>query len=184
MTKNLTVPENLKKKYNLCWEAESLQYLGIILTKGLTKLAQLNYEPLFSKMKSDILRWNLIPFLNLNSINAVKRNVLPRLLYIFQTLPVEVNDNYFKEWDKWISWFVWQGKNPRIRFSVLQLGKGRGGMALPCLREYFFTSHLVPLLYWFNPDYEAKWKELEYRLSADFPLQAAIADRGLAAQVE
>lgn len=38
--------------------------------------------------KEDIARWNLIPFLSLNSgIDYIKINILPRLLYLFQTLP-------------------------------------------------------------------------------------------------
>lgn len=33
-------------------------------------------------------------------------NILPRLLYIFRTLPVEVSDSQFREWDKWITCFI------------------------------------------------------------------------------
>ena len=51
---------------------------------------------------------------------------------------MEINDNQFREQDEWISRFIWQGKQPRIRFSILQLRKESGGMALPCLRNYFF----------------------------------------------
>ena len=185
MTLNFNAPRNLRDKYNLRWEAGSLKYLGINLTKDLSNLAQANYGPLSSKIKSDLHRWNLIPFLNLNSrIRAVKMNILPRLLYIFRTLPVEVNDDQFREWDKWISRFIWQGKKPRIRFNILQLGKASGGMALPCLRNYYCASQLVPLLHWCNEDYKAKWKELECGLTFNFPLQATVADRGLAAKLE
>lgn len=72
--------KNLQDKYNLQWEAKALKYLGIIRTKDLSKLSQANYEPLSSKIKADMHRWNLIPFLSLNSrIGAVKMNVLLRL---------------------------------------------------------------------------------------------------------
>lgn len=146
MTLNCSAPRNLQDKFNLKWEANSIRYLGINLIKDLSKLAQENYGPLSSKIKSDLHRWNLIPFLSLNSrVSAVKMNILPRLLYIFRTLPVEVNDNQFREWDKWISRFIWQGKKPRIRFSTLQLGKENGGIALPCLRNYYYASQLIPV---------------------------------------
>ena len=185
MTLNCSAPRNLQDKFNLKWEANSIRYLGINLIKDLSKLSQANYGPLSSKIKSDLHRWNLIPFLSLNSrVSAVKMNILPRLLYIFRTLPVEVNDNQFREWDKWISRFIWQGKKPRIRFSTLQLGKENGGIALPCLRNYYYASQLIPLLHWCSREYKARWKELESGLNTTFPLEATIADRGLAAKLE
>ncbi|KAF7642085.1 hypothetical protein LDENG_00264980, partial [Lucifuga dentata] len=99
----------------LQWEADSLKYLGVTLPKNLLNLSHINYGPLSSKVKTDIHRWNLIPFLSLSSrINMVKMNILPRLLYLFRTLPVKVKENQFREWDKWISHFIWQGKKPRI----------------------------------------------------------------------
>ena len=185
MTLNFTAPKNMQDNYNLDWEAESLKYLGITLTKDLSKLSQANYGPLSLRIKSDLHRWNLIPFLNLSSrINAIKMNTLPKLLYVFRTLPVEITDDQFREWDKWISRFIWQGKKPRIRFNTLQLRKERGGVALPCLKKYFYASQLTPLMYWCNSEYKARWKEIEFEISLDFPLQAVIADRGLMVQLE
>lgn len=66
MTLSCNAPRNLQDKYNLKWEANTLKYLGINLTKDLSKLSQANYGPISSKIKSDMHRWNLIPFLNLN----------------------------------------------------------------------------------------------------------------------
>lgn len=60
-----------------------------------------NYDPLISRIKSDIDRLNLIPFTTLVSrVKAIKMNVLPRLLYIFQTVPFKVTDKDFIDWDK------------------------------------------------------------------------------------
>ncbi len=52
-------------------------------------------------------------------------------------------------------------------------------MALPCLKNYYFAAEITPLLYWCNEEYRARWKELEFGLITDFPLHAAIPDRGL-----
>uniref|UniRef100_A0A3Q1G8Y6 IQ motif and ubiquitin domain containing n=1 Tax=Acanthochromis polyacanthus TaxID=80966 RepID=A0A3Q1G8Y6_9TELE len=185
MTRHFVVPDELRRKYKLKWDAESLKYLGIILTKDLTKLFNANYKPLSTKIKADLHRWNFIPFLNLNSrINTIKMNILPRLLYIFRTLPVEVDDSCFKEWDKLISRFIWQEKRPRIRYNSLQSRKEKGGMALPFLKKYFSASQLIPLLHWCNSNYKAKWKELEFNQKVSFPLQAVIADKSLLKQLE
>lgn len=99
-----------------------MKYLGAKLSQDLSQLKSINYDPLISGIKSDIARWNLIPFTSLVSrVEAIKMNVPPRLLYIFQTQPVEITDRYFREWDRFISRYIWQGKRPRIRFRTLQL---------------------------------------------------------------
>lgn len=185
MALNYSASRSLKDKYNLDWDAVSLKYLGIILTKEITKLFQANYDSLSEAIKSDIHRWNLIPYLNLNSrMIAVKMNILPRLLYLFRTLPVEVPESQFKEWDKWVSRFIWQGKKPRIRYTVLQLKKEKGGAMLSSFKYYYYASQVIPLLQWCNPDFQGKWKTIEFNLSSKIPLQAAIADKGLAEQLE
>ena len=71
-------------------------------------------------------------------IEIVKMNVLQRLLYLFQSIPVAVTQIQFDEWDKYISRFIWGGKRPRNMFETLQLLKG--GMALPNLKEYFHAA--------------------------------------------
>lgn len=67
--------------------SKSIRYLGIT---HLYQLKSIKYDPLISQIKFDIGRWNLIPFTSLASrIEVIKINVLPRLLYLFQTLPAE-----------------------------------------------------------------------------------------------
>ena len=185
MALNFIVPRRMQVKYDLKWDNEEIKYLGINVTKDTSKLKQANYGPISMKIKSDLHRWNLIPFLSLNSrISAVKMNILSRLLYIFRNLPVEVDDKQFREWDKWISRFIWQGKKPRIKYSTLQLNKDKGGFALPCLRNYYYAAQITPLLYWSNRDYRSRWKEIELGLSTDFPLQAVIGDKSLSVRLE
>lgn len=110
------------EKYQLKWDADSIKYLGVYLPKDMRNLFNINFGPLNSKLKADVGRWNVIPFLTLGSrIESVKMNILPRLLYLFQTLPVEVPTRQFMEWDKLISRFIWNGRKPRIKYKTLQL---------------------------------------------------------------
>lgn len=170
MTLNYSAPATLRKKFKINWENENNKYLGIHLTKDLTGLFRANYEPISLNIIADLHRWNLVSFLSLSArISAVKMNVLPRLL----------GENQFREWDKWISRFIWQGRKPRIKYDTLQLAKESGGLGLPCLRNYYNAAQIAPLLYWCNETYIAKWKELESNLSTQFPIQAVIANKGL-----
>lgn len=108
ITINYRPDQTIREKYKINWESKSMKYLGINLPQDLKQLKTVNYTPLLSKMKTDIGRWNLIPLMSITSrVGVIKMNVLPRLLYLFQTLPVEVTDNKFMEWDKMISRYIW-----------------------------------------------------------------------------
>ena len=176
---NYSPPDEIKNKYHLTWETECFKYLGVIIPNDLTELLQHNYSPIQKKIKEDMARWNLIPYLSFSSrIDSIKMNVLPKLLYIFQTLPIEISQKQFNEWDKILSRYIWQAKKPRIRFKTLQLTKEKGGWGLPSLRDYYWAAQLRPMLCWCNPLYDAQWKNIEEGLTS-IPIQALIADSNL-----
>jgi len=91
--------------------------------------------------------------------------ILPRLLYLSQSLSLELSDEQFQEWDKYISRYIWPGRRPRFKYQNLQLAKNKGGVALPCLKDYYIAAQLRPLICWCNPKYVARWKEIESAIS-------------------
>ena len=156
---NFRPSQFLKSKIQLNWDLAYIKYLGVNIPKDLISLYDLNFNQLNQKLKEDVRRWNLIPILSFESrIDSVKMNILPRILYLFQSLPIEIHDKQFNEWDKLISRYIWQGKKPRIRFQTLQLPKNRGGLALPCLKDYYISAQLRILFCWCASDYKARWK--------------------------
>lgn len=131
------------------------------------------------KIKEDIARWNLIPFFGLSSrVESIQMNILPRLLYLFQTLPIVITQNQFDEWDKMLSRYIWQSKRPRVHLKTVQLTKEKGGWGLTSLRDYYFVAQMRAMLCWCNPSYNAQWKSIEERLSP-IPIQAIIDDNYL-----
>lgn len=105
-------------------------------------------------------------------------NTRPRIL-LFQTLPIEINDKQFNEWDKLLSRYIQQGKKLRIRFQTIQLSKNKGGLALPCLKDYYISAQLRILFCWCVSDYKARWKEIEENISGTIPIQARIGNKRL-----
>lgn len=100
LTFNYSPSESVKENYDIKWNLKSMKYLGVNLTKDIGQLKSANYNPLISKIKEDITRWNLIPFMTLTTrVEGIKTNVLPRVLYLFQNLPVEILDREFIEWN-------------------------------------------------------------------------------------
>ena len=103
---NYNPPGEIISRYPLRWQTESFKYLGINIPKDLTRLSDCNYLPLHKNIKEDIARWNLMPFLRFSSrVESIKMNILPRLLYLFQTLPIELTQK-FDEWDKMLSRYI------------------------------------------------------------------------------
>lgn len=80
----------LKQNYDINWDAKCIKYLGINITKDLTKLYRANYDLITNNIKSDIERWSTYPMSFSDRIKGIKMNVLPRMLYLFQSLPVEI----------------------------------------------------------------------------------------------
>lgn len=173
-------PQYLRSRYQMGWDKKFVKYLGILLPIDLSKLEEINYGPLKKEIMADINRWNLIPYLNISSrIDSVKMNILPRLLYLFQSVPIEKSEQYFLEWDKVISRFIWAGKKPRVRYKTLQLPKERGGLALPCLRDYYRAAQIRPLVGWCKPNYRSRWKEIESSMGKGLPVNMLVGDPSL-----
>lgn len=120
---NYNQTEETKKKYPLIWQTVSNRYLGIYIPKDLTKVFECNYLPVQRRMMEDIARWNLIPFFSFSSrIESIK--MMPRLLHLFQTLPIVINQNQIDEWEKMLSRYIRQSKR---RLKTLQVTKEKGG---------------------------------------------------------
>ena len=179
LTFNYTLHPDIKKKYNFKWDSSTIKYLGINLAKDMSKLSEINYGPINKAVKSDISRWTMLPLDMSNRIEIIKMNVLPRFLYLFQSLPLEIPPKQFDEWEGWISRFIWNGKRQRVQFKTLQFKKERGGRALPCLQAYYHAAQLKPLVYWCTPNYESKWKSLEIT-QTDIPIQSILGNKSQA----
>ncbi|XP_077786944.1 uncharacterized protein LOC114596769 isoform X2 [Podarcis muralis] len=64
------------------------------------------------------------------------------------TVPVICNVSCFKEWQKDIARFIWQGKKPRIKYKSLADLKDRGGFSLPDLTWYYEASCICCVWGW------------------------------------
>jgi len=175
---NYSTGEEIKNKLNVNWKTKTLKYLGITITKIPELLYKANYNPINDDIKKDLERWSTYPLDFSSRINVIKMNILPRLLYLFQSLPVEIPLKQFVQWDKMVSRFIWEGKRPRIHLSTLHLRKEKGGMALPNFKLYFQAAQLRPLCLWCDNSYIARWKDIETYVP-DYNVQTLLGEEGL-----
>lgn len=142
------------QKITSCEVAKRVKYLGVKLTNRNIDLVKNNYEELWKDLRKDLIRWNNLKLLLLGRISMVKMNVLPRILYLFQTLPILQKKNYFAYWKKEITDFIWAGKKPRIKFKVMCDKKDRGGLSLPKFELYHDVCALAWITEWVLTQYK------------------------------
>lgn len=118
---NGKIPQNVKLQTGFKWPSEGIKYLGIFIPTSLWDLYEAldNYTKIIQCIKKDLEHWSILPLSLLGRIESVRMNVLPRLLYLFQMLPVDIPKLVLDNLDKLLSKFIWQNKRPRIRLKTL-----------------------------------------------------------------
>ena len=99
-------------------------------------------------------------------------NDLPRLLFLFQSLPILVPQSIFKLLEKLISKFTWQNQRPRIQLKGLMSAKEKGGLNLPNLKFYYWATQLRVVVAWVVRDLETGFVSVEQNSIPGVPLSS------------
>lgn len=78
--------EELNKKTRC--EVTTVKYLGINLMMKNIDLYKKNYENLWAAIKQDLEKWKTLNLSILGKIALIKMNVLPRIMFVFQAIPI------------------------------------------------------------------------------------------------
>lgn len=152
---------NLTKTVSFHWSKLRFRYLGIIKTPQTTKLFEANYTKIIKRIRSDLTCWEVLPLSLFGRVETVQMDLLPRLLFLFQSLPKRVPISIFNMLNKLISQFTWQHKIPRIRLKILHYAKNKGGLALQNLKFYYWAAQLAMTVGWISGDEETKRSQIE-----------------------
>lgn len=105
----------------------------------------------------------------LGRIHLIKMNILPRLLYSFQMVPLLLPRKTFTQLDRAIICFIWPRKTPRLRYSYLTLPTRLAGLAVPSHKCYQLASQLSFIESIENP--RASWLNGESATIGTIPLR-------------
>ena len=127
---------------------DQIEYLGLTIPKNPNLIYKTNYLKAIEKLKSNIETWRLLPLSMIGRVNAIKMVTLPRLLYLFQNLPIFLPKTFFKLLDSIIMPFVWGYKAHRISKKHITKPKDMGGLSLPNFQHYYWAANCRALMYW------------------------------------
>jgi sulfatase maturation enzyme AslB (radical SAM superfamily) len=86
--------EHIEKEYRkiipFIIASKKIKYLGINLTKDVNDLYKKNYKPLKKEIKEYYIMWKDLPCLWIGRINIVKMAILPKEIYMFNTIPIKI----------------------------------------------------------------------------------------------
>ena len=98
-------------------------------------------------------------------INIIKMNIMPRLFYLFQTLPVKFPLGFLRDLRSRFTKFIWAGKSARLRRDILTLPKDRGGVGLPDPVSYYEAAHLARVVEWCALQRTKPWILMEQKIT-------------------
>ena len=170
---NGRLKQQLADNFSFKWTDSHISYLGTKIPNRLNRIFELNYAPLIRQIKLDFQRWEKEISTWFGKINIIKMNIMPRILYLFQTLPVKLSAGFLKEMRARFVRSIWAGKPPRVRRAILTLPKERGGVGLPDPVSYYEAAHLARVVDWCTVQEAKPWIQLEQTITT-IPLEGIV----------
>lgn len=119
------------------WNKDMISYLGIQIPSSLTELNSKNFLPVLKNISRDLKTWSSGLFSWFGRAAIIKINILPRVLYLLQTIPIKLPPIFFSAYQKACTDFIWGTKCPRLSYARLTIPKLKGGIGLPDLQKYY-----------------------------------------------
>ena len=114
-----------------------------------------------------------LPVSIIGRIHILKMNILPKLLYLFQMIPLPPPLDFFSKPKNMFVRFIWKNRRARLCLSLLFLPYDRGGLRCPNFLWYYWAVQLRSVMFYFSTNEPPHWTEMESHVLA-LPLPSYI----------
>lgn len=128
---------NILKNASIIWKPQGMKYLGIKIKSPIDSILELNLPELLKTIKEDLKRWSSLPLSLWGRGEILKMNILPRLSFLFSSIPLKIPQKWFNDMNRSISNFLWGGKKAKISRKKLSISRTQGGLGIPDMFLYY-----------------------------------------------
>lgn len=100
---------------------------------------------MLTHLSSLISKWSSLPLAWMGRITVVKMSILPKILYLFPVLPIQVPSYYLRILQQRALLFIWGKVKPRLPKLTLYTPRIRGGLSVPNFMKYYHAVQLAQL---------------------------------------
>lgn len=126
---------------------------------------EVNFLLLYKAVRSPLDKWQHGLHSWFGRCNIIKMSILPKFVYFFQALLIDIPTAFFHQVDTLFTKFIWANKQPRISRSRMTIPKQYGGLAVPDVVKYYQAVHVGRVIDWCRHTEFKLWTELEQEFS-------------------